>query len=154
MNTEKAEFLRSQFIPLVKKLKGDEKGKWGKMDAQQMVEHVDDFFKVSINQLSFPLTTPADLLPRYKEFLMSEKEFRENTKAPVLPDEPITHKHLSFHLAVDALESDVQKFFTFFTDDQAKTTLHPAFGELNFEEWVQLHHKHVKHHLKQFGLID
>jgi hypothetical protein len=32
--------------------------------------------------------------------------------------------------------------------------LHPAFGDLNFTEWVQLHHKHVTHHLKQFGLIE
>jgi len=38
-------------------------------------------------------------------------------------------------------------------DDKLKTTLHPVFGELNFEEWILLHYKHVTHHLKQFGLI-
>ncbi|MFI5186978.1 MAG: DUF1569 domain-containing protein [Chitinophagales bacterium] len=43
-------------------------------------------------------------------------------------------------------------FFDFFLADPGIKTLHPAFGELNFEEWVQLHHKHVKHHLKQFGI--
>jgi hypothetical protein len=50
------------------------------------------------------------------------------------------------------LERQVQYFFQYFSGDEEKKTLHPVFGELNFEEWVQLHHKHVKHHLKQFGV--
>src|SRR5437764_3023896 len=100
MNREKAEFLKNEFIPLIKKLKGDEKGKWGKMNAQQMTEHVADFFKVSVGTITFSLTTPEEHLPRYKEFLMSEKEFRENTKAPVLPDEPLPLKNPNMQLAI------------------------------------------------------
>lgn len=29
----------------------------------------------------------------------------------------------------------------------------PVLGDLNFEEWIMLHYKHVMHHAKQFGLI-
>jgi len=83
--------------------------------------------------------------------LMSEKEFRENTKAPILPEEPLPLRHSTIDEAITDLENQVKNFFTYFNDDPEKKTLHPAFGELNFEEWVQLHHKHVKHHLKQFG---
>ena len=122
------------------------------MNPQQMVEHVSAFFRVSAGRLNFPLATPIEHLPKYREFLMSEKEFRENTKAPILPDEPLPLRYATMDEAVHDLEKQVDNFFNYFIDDPEKKTLHPAFGELNFEEWVQLHHKHVKHHLKQFGV--
>jgi oxepin-CoA hydrolase/3-oxo-5,6-dehydrosuberyl-CoA semialdehyde dehydrogenase len=153
MTVEKSSFLKNDFIPLIKKLKGDDKGNWGKMNTQQMVEHVADFFKVSTGKIYFPLTTPAEHLPKFKEFLWSDKEFRENTKAAVLPEEPLPLRTSNMQEAITNLEMDIISFFEFFKDDPAKTTLHPAFGELNFEEWIQLHHKHVVHHLKQFGLM-
>ena len=153
MDTNKEAFLKNDFIPLIKKLNGDEKGKWGKMNAQQMAEHIAAFFNVSTEKIKFPLTTPAEHLPKYKEFLWSDKEFRENTKAPVLPEEPLPLQFSNMQLAVSNLQNSVTEFSEFFKDDPTKTTLHPAFGELNYEEWIQLHHKHVVHHLKQFGLM-
>ena len=155
MNQEKFNFLKNKFLPLLKNLPADAKGKWGKMNGQQMVEHVSGFFAVSYEKLKFPLVTPVEHLPKYKEFLMSEKEFRENTKAPdnVLPDEPTPLRNASMDEAIKALEKSVHYFFTYFSENPDKKTLHPVFGELNFAEWVQLHHKHVIHHLKQFGLI-
>ncbi len=40
MNDAKKAFLKDDLLLLVNKLKEDEKAKWGKMDAQQMIEHV------------------------------------------------------------------------------------------------------------------
>ena len=154
MRNEKISFLSNEFIPLIRKLEGDEKGKWGKMNAQQMVEHVSGFFRVSTQKIHFPLTTPAEHLTKYREFLMSDKPFRENTKAPVLPEDPLPIRFSTMKEAVDDLSESINDFFDFFKNDPLKTTLHPAFGELNFDEWVQLHHKHVSHHLRQFGLVD
>lgn len=153
MTEEKKSFLKNDLVLILRKLKGDEIGKWGKMNAQQMAEHVSAFFKVSTQRIKFPLTTPEEHLPKYKEFLFSDKEFRENTKAPVLPEEPLPLHYTSMQQALDELTKSKNDFFEFFKDDASKTTLHPAFGELNFDEWVQLHHKHAVHHLKQFGLM-
>ena len=152
MDQTKIDYLKN-FIPLLANLKGDEKGKWGKMNAQQMTEHVSAFFKVSTQKIHFPLTTPLEHLPKYKEFLWSDKEFKENTKAPVLPEEPLPLHYATMQLAIDDLKKSLADFFEFFKNDPLKTTLHPAFGELNFDEWVQLHYKHVTHHVKQFGLM-
>jgi hypothetical protein len=151
VNETKRLFLEKQFIPIVRGIDPSIKPRWGKMALQQMVEHVALFFRISTNKTQFPLTTAAEHLPKYKEFLMSEKEFRENTKAPILPPDPLPVNHATVSDAIDKLEEEVTDFFSYFKDDPEKRTLHPAFGELNFEEWVQLHHKHVKHHLKQFG---
>jgi hypothetical protein len=117
-----------------------------------MVEHISGFFRISTDKLKFPLAIPQELLPKYRAFLLSEKEFRENTKAPVLPEEPLPLRCATIEEAIIDLEKQVNNFFKYFEDDPERKTLHPAFGELNFEEWVQLHHKHVKHHLKQFGI--
>ena len=150
---DKLQFITVEYLPLLGTLEADAKGKWGKMSGQQMVEHICDFFKVSTDKIQFPLTTPAEHLPKYKEFLMSEKQFRENTKAPVLPEEPLPLRHSNIQEALNELENEIDAFIEYFSDNKEKRTLHPAFGDLNFEEWVQLHHKHVTHHLRQFSLM-
>ncbi|MES1225262.1 MAG: DUF1569 domain-containing protein [Bacteroidota bacterium] len=153
MDEAKLQFLRTGTIPLLKNLGADAKGKWGKMNGQQMVEHLSAFFKVSVNKIYFPLVTPVEHLPKYKEFLLSDKEFRENTKASILPEEPFPVRNANMQGAITELESSIDDFFNHYADDPNKKELHAVFGELNFEEWVQLHHKHVTHHFKQFGLL-
>lgn len=152
VNETKKKFLEDQFISLVKTIDPATSARWGKMNAQQMVEHVAGFFRISTEKLKLPFVTPLEQLPKFRAFLLSEKEFRENTKAPVLPDEPLPVRYTTMDESVVDLEKQVQYFFEYFSGDAEKTTLHPVFGELNFEDWVQLHHKHVKHHLKQFGV--
>jgi len=82
MDEQKWNFISKEYTQLLTKLPGDAAGKWGKMNGQQMVEHVAGFFAVSAGQIKFDLVTPVEHLPKYKEFLLSDKEFRENTKAP------------------------------------------------------------------------
>ncbi len=153
MDSQKFNFITTEFIGLIKNLPDDTTGKWGKMSAQQMIEHVSGFFKVSTNQLHFPLVTAVEHLPKYKEFLLSEKEFKENTKAPVLPDEPLPVSFSTMNEAVADLEKQIQLFADKFKSGETVSSQHPVFGELNFEEWVLLHYKHQLHHAKQFGLM-
>ena len=152
MDQVKLIFLQSQFIPLLYEIDPAVPPRWGKMNEQQMVEHVSAFFKLSSDKLRLDLITPPEQLPKFKEFLLSEKEFRENTKAPVLPEDPLPVRTKDISEARKELENEVNEFFYFFRDDPEKTTLHPVFGALNFSEWILLHYKHVKHHLKQFGV--
>ena len=109
--------------------------------------------KVSTNQLHFPIVTPEDMLPKTKVFLLSDKEFRENTKVPVLPEAPLP---LAFARMEDArmdLKKQIELFVTKFSNKEILTSNHPVFGELNFEEWVLLHYKHATHHARQFRLM-
>lgn len=152
MDTGKYNFLKNDFLPLVKVLKTDSKPKWGKMNSRQMIEHVSDFFKVSTGRIEMPLVTHEEHLPKFKAFLLSDKEFRENTKAPVLPDDPFPVRHAKLQGSLDELQNESSYFFEYFNKDPGRKTVHPVFGELNFEEWILLHYKHVIHHLKQFDL--
>jgi hypothetical protein len=155
MIINKQDFITQQAVPFFKTLSAGTKGNWGKMNAQQAIEHIADFFKVSSGKLIFTLHTPEALLPRYKEFLFSDTPFRENTRAPetVVPKEPFALRNDSFTAATDELQNEITGFVHFFSDNPNAKTLHPVFGELNFEEWILLHFKHVMHHAKQFGLI-
>jgi hypothetical protein len=153
MNQDKLSFLSTSLIALLNNLPADAIGKWGKMNGQQMVEHVAGFFKVSTGKIKFPLVTPVEHLPKYKEFLNSEKEFRENTKAPVLPEEPLPVRFATMAETISDLDNEVHEFIHLFSNNTHLKTLHPVFGELNFEEWVLLHYKHVTHHLRQFGVV-
>ena len=153
MDTIKCSFISQEYLPLLKPLHADAKGKWGKMNGQQMVEHLCGFFAVSTGKIKFPLVTPLEHLPKYREFLFSEKDFRENTKAPVLPDEPLPLKFATMQEAKMALNMEVKEFMEQFTNDDKLVRTHPVFGDLNFDEWVLLHFKHVTHHLRQFDLL-
>jgi len=155
MDLAKLKFITEEYIPLVKNLQPGAMGKWGKMNGQQMVEHVGLFFLVSTEKLRFELAVPEEHLAKYREFLYSEKQFRENTKAPasVLGEETLPIRFASMEEAIDKLKKSVDGFVEFFKNNPDKKTLHPAFGELNFDEWVLLHYKHVTHHLRQFGLM-
>ena len=153
MDQEKLQFIQETFPSLIDSLSPDAASLWGKMNAQQMAEHVTGFFRVSTGHLHFPLVTPEEHLPKFKEFLLSDKQFRENTKAPVLPEEPLPVTTTDLSVASEQLKAAISAFVAFFTANPDKRTLHPVFGWLNFEEWVLLHYKHVTHHARQFGLL-
>lgn len=155
MDQAKFNFITKEYIPLLSGLKADTMGKWGKMNAQQMVEHVAAFFYVSSEKIKFDLVTPREHLPKFKEFLLSDKQFRENTKAPlnVIGEEPFPLRYTTMDEALESLSRSIVAFEAYFKDDPEKKTTHPVFGELNFEEWILLHYKHVTHHLRQFELI-
>ncbi|MBY0478113.1 MAG: DUF1569 domain-containing protein [Chitinophagaceae bacterium] len=152
---EQLRFLKEQYIPLIRHADANTQPQWGKMNFQQMIEHVSAFFKVSTKKIHFDLVSPPEHLPKLKEFLMSDKQFRENTKAPlsIIGEEPFPVHYTTIEQAMDKLESEVNHFFAYFNEHNGVTSVHPVFGELNFDEWVRLHYKHVTHHLRQFGLL-
>lgn len=155
MEDEKLSFLKNEMFGFLQKLDVETKPVWGKMNSHQMLEHLADFFNVSTEKIIFDLVTPAEHLPKYREFLYSDKQFRENTKAPqnVLGDEPLPVRQSSFDASREYLQKSVDNFFEFFRLHKDKRTVHPVFGPLSFGEWVLLHYKHVRHHLRQFGLL-
>ncbi len=153
MIAQKLDFLTTGSFIALEKLTPDTPPKWGVMSAQQMIEHLTHFYEVSVEEVPAKLYSPEAHLPKYMEFLMSEKEFRENTKAPIelLGDVPMPLKNGSLGEAIKKLKDTVERFVKFFEED--RKTLHPVFGQLNYEEWIRLHYKHVVHHLKQFDLL-
>lgn len=153
MNLDKLAFLKNEFIPHLRKIAPDAKGVWGVMNGQQMVEHFIYVVKIAHGKLVSPFINEGERLEKSRMFLLSEIPFKENTKNPLLNQEGEPLKYPDINTALEKLQTELDKFFTFFENpEEKKTTQNPFFGELDFSMNVQLLHKHALHHLKQFGI--
>ena len=153
MNAEKADFLEHRFIPLLKKVPSSTCPLWGKMTFQQMVEHFSEMVRIASGKTSFAeiITTEPDL-QRLRSWLLTDKPFKENTVNPLLPVVPAPVINTSIETAIAALETELRLFFSVFREKQLHLTRNPIFGDLNYDQNVQLLYKHALHHLKQFGV--
>ena len=152
MGNAKVKFLKEDFIPLLEKLNGTEKGKWGVMNGQQMVEHFADAVKNASGKLILPVVNEGERLKKSREFLMSDIPFVENTKNPLIPEEGINLRQSNIESAIKKLQKEFEYFFEVFGNQPNFKTKNPFFGELDYDMNIQLLHKHAMHHLKQFGL--
>lgn len=139
---------------MLRTLDANATGKWGVMNAQQMVEHFAESVSYATGRNNQPLHTPAEQVEKYKAFAMSDKEFKPNTKNALMADTPVPVTKATMEEAVKAVEEEIRNFETFFKNNPGATLTNSFFGELNFEEWTHLLHKHAVHHLKQFGVLE
>lgn len=153
MSIEKENFLRTKLITCFQQLPPDRKPKWGKMSVQHMIEHYGgDAVRTASGRLKIDkIITPPQNLERMREFMMSDKPFKENTKNPLLGEEPSALRYKTLQGAIGALHQELILFFEAFQKQPQLVTRNPFFGDLNFEQNVQLLYKHAIHHLRQFG---
>src|SRR6478609_8304198 len=155
MLDDKVHFIKHDYIPLLQTLTADHKAKWGKMDAQQMVEHMRDIFKLANGKILVPLlNVDPERLARSRAFLLTEDPFPINIKGAGVPEEPRPHKYNSLTEAIAKLEPEIEEVFTVYAADPDRLLMHPVFGELDYELQIRYLDKHVRHHLRQFGLVD
>lgn len=153
MNAGKAEFLKHRFIPLLKQIPSDTKPHWGKMTLQQMIEHFSDNVRIASGKITYPdFVFPPEQLQKAREFMLSEKPFRENTVNPLLPETPAPVINMSTEDAIAELHKEVIYFFSVFEKNNLQVTRSPFYGDLNYEENIHLLYKHASHHLRQFGV--
>lgn len=153
MSLANEQFIRNEYIPLLQKLPADTAPVWGKMDVQQMIEHIRDAFKVANGRLPLPLVnTDPEQLAKTRAFMLSDKPFRENTKMPLMPEEPRKHKYASKEEAIQKLVPELEHVFTVYSVTPGLRIMNPMFGELDYAEQLHLLVKHTKHHLRQFGV--
>ena len=154
MSIEKENFLRTRLITYLQQLDPATQPKWGKMNVQQMIEHYagDAVRNASGRLKTDKILTPAENLERMREFMMSDKPFKENTINPLMGEEPVPLRYNTIQAAIGALQLEVIYFFEAFEKNPQLITRNPFFGDLNFEQSVQLLYKHALHHLRQFGV--
>ena len=102
MSIEKENFLRTKLVPCLQRIDPSTAPRWGKMSLQHMIEHfAGDAVRNASGRLPFEkIMTPPERLPSMREFLMSEKPFKENTNNPLMGEEPAP---LRYHTRLAAL---------------------------------------------------
>ena len=154
MSFEKENFLRTRLVRYLQQLDPATPPLWGKMNVQQMIEHfAGDAVRNASGRLKIEkIMTLPENLQRMREFMMSDKPFKENIKNPLLKEEPAPLRFHTVQAAIGALQQELIYFFEAFAKDPQLIIRNPFFGDLNFEQNVQLLHKHAIHHLRQFGV--
>jgi hypothetical protein len=154
MSIEKENFLRTKLITHLQRLDPDTAPQWGKMSVQQMIEHYGgDAVRNASGRLQIDtIMTPPENLNRMREFMLSDKPFKENTKNPLMGDEPAALRYKTVQAAIGALQQELIYFFEAFEKNPSLVTRNPFFGDMTFEQNVQLLYKHALHHLRQFGV--
>lgn len=141
-----------EILNITSKLMNETKPLWGSMNAQRMVEHLSDSLRMASGKEVFDLVTPEDKLDRMLAFLDSDKSMAKNIEVN-FAGKDVALRNEELELAIDELVDEWLYFEEVFEEDLTLRTVHPYYGELNYEQWLKVHKKHLTHHFQQFGLI-
>ncbi len=148
----KLNFLKNEFVNMLATIDSNTQALFGKMNVHQMIEHMGYAFRQASGLVPLEATGDEETTQKMYRFMMSDKPFKDNTPNPYLPDEPAPTSSETVIESLDFLQKDIDHFFKVFEKDPDLRILNPFFGNLNFDEWTHLLHKHALHHLRQFGI--
>ena len=133
-------------------LQSTSKANWGRMDAQQMIEHLILVVEISNGTLDVEVLTPEKYIEKSQAFLMSNEVLPKNFVAKFIPKDPVAHRYEDLQSAIRAFCISITLYHSYWDGKEESTRNHPVFGKLNKVMWDQVHNKHISHHLLQFGL--
>ena len=119
MTIEKENFLRTKLVTYLQRLDPSTPPRWGKMNVQQMIEHyAGDAVRNASGRLRIDtIITPPENLERFREFMMSDKPFKENTVNPLMGENPVATRYATIQAAIGALQQELIYFFEAYEKD-------------------------------------
>ena len=150
MKTLRDEKCRTSLIARVNALSVDCKPSWGKMNVEQMVSHL-----VQAGELPFVTSVPdrSSFLSRnvIKHLVLYVLPIPKEVKTSAEMDQQQAgRKPLGLETDKSNLVDAINKLGELSID--YKCLSHPFFGKLSAKQWGMLGHKHIDHHLRQFGV--
>jgi oxepin-CoA hydrolase/3-oxo-5,6-dehydrosuberyl-CoA semialdehyde dehydrogenase len=140
---------RKQLNSLLQKLHADTTPLWGKMNAQQMVEHLVQQIEYSNGKKITACEVSEEEAAREKEkWIYTNAEIPKNLILGPLP----ALRYANLEAAIRHLHQELVDFEEYFTEPGI-TSIHAGYGAMDYNEWLIWHSKHFKHHFKQFGLL-
>ena len=147
-------FLYEEFPILLRGLKAETPALWGKMTAHQMVEHLTMVVGASNGRFTMqPSAEPERLAYRKMRFFEKDVPFPKSVRVEFVPEDPTPTRTPNIEDAKMKLFDQLQRFDDYFREHSGMMTMHAVFGPLNFDEWIQNHARHFRHHLMQFGVV-
>lgn len=139
---------RLALVARFEKLASGATPKWGQFTAGKMVQHCADGIRMAAGQLSVqPKEGGAFRLPVVKQLIIYVLPWPKGV--PTAPELIPAHDP-NLTGAIASLKSEL---FRLVSQDPARPLAeHPAFGKLSRRTWGVLIHRHLDHHLKQFGV--
>lgn len=153
LQPEDQHFFTERVPQLMRTLSPSQTPLWGGMSPQHMVEHLVGSWMISNGRATSQLAIPEAKLPSYREFLFSDEEYAQNVPNPVFSKGLPPLRKPTLEAAIDTLEAEINRFFRYHDENPGATFTHPVFGVLDKKGWLLFQTKHMKHHMRQFGLL-
>lgn len=147
-------FLKNTVPQAVKKLQPYSKGLWGKMQPQDMIEHLEVSVTLTTILKTPPAQAPTPFQKKFRDSLIyGEGEMPRNVQNPTFKYGLPPHKHPDLETACQKLIEKVDMFFSIYQGKPNHHSWTMFAGDLNYAENLAFHYKHFKHHLSQFDLL-
>lgn len=150
------ELNRRNIQKLLNGLTENTKPNWGKMTAQQMLEHLETTLLYSIGEPEVEKCfTPEEHLEKYQDSLYNHRKMPKDFPAPFLPEDGTLPelKYKNLEQAKEEFLENLQKYQIYYRENPEAEHMHFVFGKLNKEMMELMHRKHFTHHFEQFGLV-
>jgi hypothetical protein len=120
---------------------------WGRMDCLQMLAHLSDGVRMAIGELDVTTKGPSALrIPPIRHAVIYWLPFPKS--APTAP-ELMARRATDCGTERAELKHLIERMGAM--EGAREWPEHPAFGRLNSRDWGTLIHRHIDHHLRQFG---
>ena len=107
----------------LKNLKADATPSFGKMNGQQMIEHLSNVLQIANGNWAVDIFVEDEKSARRKPFLNTDNELQIGFRASFLSEEPSDLKFDTIDKAIDDLIYQINCFVKVFTEDTSRTCL-------------------------------
>ncbi|MBL3658643.1 DUF1569 domain-containing protein [Fulvivirga sediminis] len=147
---------KTELKNLLKKLDGKEKPEFGLMTPQHMIEHLALSVKFSNGKSPQKLVLQTEMAEKIKLYItQTENEMKPGFKTPILPTDKLLDLNFeNIEEAINNLFTEIKDFEQFKKKYPNAKPINPVMGEMQWGDWAIFHNKHIRHHLKQFKLIE
>jgi hypothetical protein len=150
MKSVRDEECRNELIGRIESLNADAKPIWGKMNVDQMLSHL-----VHAGELPFVESVPnvsswmsrTIIKPLVLYVLPMPKEVKTSPEIDQLQK---GRRPEGFDIDKAKAIDLINRLGTL--DPDHDCLCHPFFGKMSAKEWALIAHKHIDHHLRQFGV--
>jgi hypothetical protein len=139
---------RGSLARRLRALRPDAAARWGRMDAPRMLCHIADQMRMALGEVPARPRLIAPLQNRALRFVAVYLLPWPKGRIPTVPEMQSTRAGVwdDDLASTEALLEAVAR-----RGPDGRWAEHPAFGPLSGREWGWLVHKHIDHHLRQFG---
>lgn len=139
---------REELLQRLGRLHAESPRQWGKMDPAQALTHCAIAMEAATGDRPMAQKFLGKLLtPFIRSSVLGEKPFSRDS--PTDPTFRVSDPR-DFEAERERLTGLIARFVQRGPSEAAQAT-HAFFGRLTGEEWGRLMHKHLDHHLRQFG---
>ena len=137
---------------ILSNLKEDTIPAWGRLRAQNMIEHLVEAVEYTNGKKFTELDVTPELATKGKAKCVNEHFEIPKNVLGFLSDRMTCKRFNNLEAAIKHLNEELDAFHLYFAIPN-RTATHAAFGPMNYQEWLLWHGKHFAHHFYQFGLI-